>query len=114
MPNSVITEALLRLEHKVDLLISLMKSNNIFLQMPQLGDQFNICPICNQQVEKFVDPIKKVLVRKCGCKTGLQAPVDLNALMPPQPAATEKRYGRDESEQEDRSDSRGDRGRRGR
>jgi hypothetical protein len=111
MPDGVITEALVRLEHKIDILINLLRQGaNMFFNISQVGDSFNVCPVCNQIVEKSVDPIKKVVVRKCGCKTGLQVPVNLEAFAPPKSVTGGRKDGRDDSEYEDGSDTGSDRG----
>jgi len=108
-------EALARIEHKIDVLMSMM----MFLVANQPGGRSQLmtptsaerarvgspqhkCPLCAEIVEYFVDPIDSVVVRKCGCKTGKLAPIDLGAFAPPGVPA---RKEHDDGEQEDRSNS---------
>jgi len=110
MALGIIAEALARIEHKLDVIIKASwSSNSPFLT--SVGDKSHSCPLCKQQVKYTVDVIKKVLTRQCGCKTGLQAPIDLAAFAPPALPARETRDGHD---QEDRNnpDDRGEHRRR--
>jgi hypothetical protein len=81
--DNVLAEALARIEHKLDLLLHADRGNRLHANLPALGSQALPCPVCNQPVLYQVDQINKVVTRVCGCKTGLQAPLDLNAFAPP-------------------------------
>ena len=107
MALGIITEALARIEHKLDVLIhALVGSKKEFQYLTGVGAQQHACPLCRQQVKYTVDVIKKVLTRQCGCKTGLQPPIDLAAFAPP--ALPAKKEMRDDGhDQEDRSNPTG-------
>jgi len=106
-------EALARLEHKVDVLMSMviflvrtvdptaLSSGNQIAEA-QVGNINHKCPLCSKQVEYFVDPIDSVVVRKCDCKTGKLAPVDLGAFAPTALPGTRKEE--ENGNEEDRSD----------
>ena len=83
MALGVLAEALARIEHKLDLLLRGTLSSS---RLISVGDKSHACPLCNQQVKYSIDILKRVLTRQCGCKTGFQPPVDLEAYAPP-PAA---------------------------
>ena len=100
--DNVLAEALARIEHKLDRLLERQLKQPI----EQLG-ALVACPICKQQVDYQVDQINKVIARKCGCKTGLQAPLDLNAFAPPAPAP--RKDNPDGADHEDRSNPPADR-----
>jgi hypothetical protein len=110
MALGVLAEALARVEHKLDLIIN-QSFGNTPAFLTGVGDPSHTCPLCKKQVRYTVDVIKKVLTRQCGCKTGLQPPIDLAAFAPPALPARETADGND---QEDRGDSnhRGERRRR--
>jgi hypothetical protein len=76
--DNVLAEALARIEHKVDLIL---EASRILVGITQLGEKMQ-CPVCKQVVLYQVDQLAKVVLRKCGCKTGLHAPLDLSAFAP--------------------------------
>jgi len=78
-----LAEALARVEHKQDLILTALRKQNPMLMIPAVGDFNHTCPVCQQQVKYVVDPVVQILIRKCGCKTGLQAPINLEAFAPP-------------------------------
>jgi hypothetical protein len=89
MPLSELGEALARLEHKIDHLIRRQEKLEKALAFPltpditaRLGEP-TTCPICREPVKHQVDVLKKIIVRRCGCKTGLVPPLNLDALAPP-------------------------------
>lgn len=102
-PDSVLAEALARIEHKLDFVLiyigRLMGPNFV----SALGDMSHPCPVCKQQVKYVIDQIHQVLVRKCGCKTGKLAPIPLEAFAPPQVAGGKNVPGT--GSEEDGSDS---------
>jgi hypothetical protein len=69
----LLAEALARIEHKVDALINEKR----FLVIPPLGDFSHVCPVCKRSVQYMVDQMAEILIRKCGCTTGKQAPIKL-------------------------------------
>jgi hypothetical protein len=110
MALGIIAEALARIEHKLDLLLQNIKYQHVPV-LTGVGDKSHTCPLCKQQVKYVVDVIKKVLTRQCGCKTGLQPPIDLAAFAPPALPARERADGHDQEDRSDPSD-RGERRRR--
>lgn len=101
--DNVLAEALARIEHKLDLIL---EASRVLKGITQLGERMQ-CPVCKQTVDYQVDQINKVISRKCGCKTGLQAPLDLNAFAPPAPAP--RKDNPDGADHEDRSNPPADR-----
>lgn len=93
--DSKFAESIARLEHKVDVLMSLVThliiKNRIVdsekflqsvLQHEQVGSPQHRCFLCDVPVEYYADPVDSVVVRKCGCKTGKIA-LDLKMFAPP-------------------------------
>ena len=66
--GGVLSEALLRIEHKLDLLLGNMRVGG---HRP-MGFQGNICPVCLQPVDYQVDIQQQVVKRRCGCSSGKQ------------------------------------------
>lgn len=83
-----LAEALARVEHKLDLLLESQAGQDRQLQLRTLGDPEHLCPLCQQSVTYLVDIMSKLLTRKCGCSTGMQAPLNLQSLAPPTPTET--------------------------
>lgn len=108
-----LAEALARIEHKVDVLLhwNFSPQHYSLLAIPQLKDFSHSCPICCQTVQYLVDPGAEILIRKCGCATGKQAPIKLEAFAPPPPDPSQKgsRYGSFEEADRSGSDSDGER-----
>ena len=99
--ENVLAEAMARLEHKLDLVLEqITPGPSRAVPLPALGSP-KTCPVCKQNIDYQVDQINKVIVRKCGCKTGLQAPLDLEAFAPPVQA---KRKDQDHGAGEDQQD----------
>lgn len=69
MALGIIAEAVLRVEHKLDLLLK-------FLKVPAQQMHFpgQPCAVCGQAVEYQIDLMKSVVYRRCGCSTGKQPP----------------------------------------
>jgi hypothetical protein len=101
MAESDIAEVLARLEHKVDNLTRIVTGERL-VDLPQLGEPV-MCPTCKQQVKYYPDPLKKMVVRQCGCKTGIQPALDLTQFAPP--VAPARKGEPDGTDQEDGSDS---------
>jgi hypothetical protein len=83
-----VTEALARLEHKVDVMLEMIirlvgpGANGKFTLTP-VGDPNHICSLCFMPVSYQVDIMNRAVVRKCGCTTGKTPPIDLGAFAPP-------------------------------
>jgi len=116
--DNVLAEALARIEHKLDLLLEAAYVN-VKIQdgevvtgpmgmLRMLGEP-SACPVCKQKVDYQVDQINKVIVRKCGCKTGLQAPMDLSAFAPPASAPRKDNLDGAREDREDGSNAPADR-----
>ena len=71
MALGILAEAVLRLEHKLDLVLTALQ----FLEKTppkQMHFVGNMCPVCKQLIDYQVDITHNVVTRKCGCKTGKQ------------------------------------------
>ncbi len=78
-----IMEAILRVEHKLDLVLTHLKAESKEpLSFEKLGSSFKSCPVCEQPIQYDVDITDAVVVRKCGCSTGKIA-LDFNKFAPP-------------------------------
>lgn len=102
--DAKLMEAILVLQHKVDLLLTRTDTNSTPGGTPisPVGGPNHVCPVCKQPVLYNVDIEDSVVVRKCGCSTGKVA-LDMRAFAPPVlPARKTDNGGRDE--EEDRSD----------
>lgn len=69
------SEDLIRLEQKLDLIIYALQEKGIMhKELPQLdGIEQDICALCNQQIRLIVNPSEGTLIRACGCKLPKQA-----------------------------------------
>lgn len=95
MANQSLIETLLRIEHKLDLLL---KQPGV-TKLASMADPLHICPVCKQQVDYNINMMEKTVSRKCGCSSGKIAPIDLSAFAP---TNQERHNGeRDEQETED-------------
>lgn len=59
--------ALLRLEHKVDALITYLKSKDASFHMPPISGMGVQCPVCQQFVRYTIDALAATVGRACGC-----------------------------------------------
>lgn len=66
MGLSIIAEAVLRVEYKLDALLRFLKIP-VAMPMHFIGHQ---CPGCNSPVDYVIDIQHQVVVRRCNCKTG--------------------------------------------
>lgn len=98
--NAKLMEALLRIEHKLDLVLDVAKGEKLKDILRAVGDPGHFCSLCTRLVEYHVDVNDAVVVRKCGCSTGKVA-LDMKAFAPPVKPARKTDDGTD---QEDRSD----------
>lgn len=78
--EDVLAEQLCRVEFKLDLILRQLKLPSIMLLPMDAPGQS--CPVCKQPVEYQVQVTKKVVTRRCGCKTGKVAP-DMDLFTPP-------------------------------
>lgn len=94
-------EALARIEHKLDILLRIQisigaNSPNGGPSPPATMDKNLTCPVCGKQVRYNMNFFNAgVVVRSCGCKTGL-IPIDLDTFSP-----GEQNNGRTKSNRED-------------
>lgn len=95
--NALLMETMLRIEHKLDLLLRRMPTDDE-TDLLKVGAANHTCPLCTQPVSYSVDINDSVVIRKCGCSTGKIA-LDLKAFAPPvTPARKTDNGGRDEQE----------------
>lgn len=69
MALDTLAEAIVRVEHKVDMLIRHFKLSSVPMHFPG-----QTCPICGSFIDYQIDIMKSVVVRKCQCSTGKVAP----------------------------------------
>jgi hypothetical protein len=106
VPLGIIAEAVLRLEHKVDLLLT-------HLKVPVKPMHFvgNSCPVCKQANDFYIDVVKNIVSKRCGCSTGKQPSVFPLLPVGVQPNAALPRSAQPEAEEssgaEDRRRSEG-------
>jgi hypothetical protein len=65
MGLSILSEALARIEHKIDQLL-----NHLKVQTRPMHFFGNACPVCKNPIEYIIDLQKNMVVRKCNCSTG--------------------------------------------
>ncbi len=110
--EAALSEALARVEHKLDLILEAFATiigpgkRGTYMLTP-VGDSQHVCPVCTQPVSYQVDITNKLIARKCGCGTGLQAPIDLGAFAPPVLGPRMENSDGSSSQQEDGSNPRG-------
>ena len=81
--DSLILEALARIEHKQDLLIQMVIALGLLdWKMTPLGHPWHTCPVCKQEVRYTIDIANGVIVRVCGCNTG-KVVVDMKSFATP-------------------------------
>lgn len=67
MSDAILAEALLRIEHKVDVILRSLVGTTSIQPLHFVGQ---VCPVCLMTVDYTVDAVQQVVVRRCGCKTG--------------------------------------------
>ena len=69
------SEDLIRVEHKLDLIIRALQESNLMIKdLPDLiGIREDTCSLCNYKIKLIVDPVNGEVIRKCGCKLPVQA-----------------------------------------
>ena len=62
--------SLIRLEHKLDLIIRALQANNLMItELPGLvGLEEDTCALCNASITLVVNPSEGILIRNCSCK----------------------------------------------
>lgn len=78
--EDVLAEALCRIEAKQDVIIRALKVPSVLL-LP-FDSPGQSCPVCKKSVEYQINVTKKVVVRKCGCRTG-KVPPDMDLFNQP-------------------------------
>lgn len=68
-------EDLIRIEHKLDLVINALQEAGLMIkELPSLvGIQKDLCSLCNYKIKLLADPVNGEVIRKCGCKLPIQA-----------------------------------------
>lgn len=109
--DAKLAEALIRIEHKQDILLRWLNLPRD--QMPQLqfSDAGISCPLCMMPISYTVDLQDLVAVRNCGCKTGKVPPAQPLFPVVPEENQNEGRYqhvtsGSDAAESPDRDRNR--------
>jgi hypothetical protein len=61
---------LLRIEHKLDLILHALKDKDIALQfLPGLNTYHtDSCPVCQRPIHLTIDPVNEVYIRRCHCE----------------------------------------------
>jgi len=102
--EAILSEALFRIEYKLDVVLDYLGRTNPallakILQENRIGES-QVCVACGRQVTSQVDIINKVITRKCGCSSGKSAPIDLGIFAPPLSAKKETENGSDQDNRE--------------
>lgn len=66
MALSLLAEALLRIEHKLDAILHAFE-----IVAKPMGFIGTACPVCKQPVQYQMDIVHNVVKRRCGCATGM-------------------------------------------
>jgi hypothetical protein len=80
---------LLRLEHKIDLIIAALQHKGIMLptsdlpQMREMGTPGDNCPACGTQVRLTLDFAKESIIRTCACVPPIRPVAGISALLTP-------------------------------
>lgn len=92
MAFHILAEALLRIEHKVDILLRGVYASNAHPQMSFVGVP---CPVCKMPIEYVVDIEHQVAVRKCSCSSGkVTSSFPIFTKVPPAGASNARSSGR--------------------
>ena len=101
MSAKIVSEALLRIEHKLDLLLEKIVTPDT----KQVGNSLHICPLCKQLVQYSPDLIESVIARKCGCSSGKIAPIKTEAFTPQEVQNIKRSYYERDRDEEDGIDT---------
>ena len=76
---------LLRIEHKLDLLICALQHQGLMIEdLPQLEDvRTDICPICRHPIKFSIDITTETYTRACGCKPPIPIVPGISGVMTP-------------------------------
>lgn len=102
MALRILAEAVLRLEHKLDLILKHLNAS--VMPMHFVGQT---CSVCKKSIDYQVDMAAGVVTRKCDCKSGKLPPMYQLTPIP----SGETTNGRPKTEQGTTSDSSSDVGR---
>jgi hypothetical protein len=97
--DSILAEALLRIEFKLDLIL---KGLSLGSMEPMQFTERAPCPACREAIQFQVDIQQQVVKRVCGCKTGKQPPLQPFIPVPPQPGEANARPDVNPERDEDR------------
>jgi hypothetical protein len=88
---------LLRIEHKLDLIICALQQEGLMLEeLPSLrGINSDICPVCREDTRVSADVINETYVRTCGCKPPTPLVPGISGVMTPPPTAAPYNYNKD-------------------
>ena len=78
-----ISEALARIEHKLDLLLDSQAAQDKHLILRSVGSDEHTCPLCQVPVTYYVNMLENTITRMCGCSTGVQSGINLEQFAPP-------------------------------
>lgn len=100
--------ALLRIEHKLDMILWAMKASGIALsELPSL-ESYNgdLCPVCAVPIHVTVDFRTERYVRSCGCAPPVRVVAGVSALTkPPAPPPGRRHIGPDDAREEEPEES---------
>lgn len=88
---------LLRIEHKLDLILHAMKHAGIMIQdLPQLYEYSgDICPVCASPIKITLDVMGESYVRSCSCSPVAQLVRGISSLATPTPVRPPKGHVED-------------------
>lgn len=87
---------LLRIEHKLDLLLGALQHYGIAISdLPQLEDiDSDICPVCRWPINFTIDVMSETYDRGCGCRPPIPLVPGISGVMtPPQTPTKDKDHG---------------------
>ena len=80
---------LLRIEHKLDLIIAALQHKGLMLptkdlpQMQEMGTHGDVCPACGAQVRLTLDFAKEGILRTCACVPPIKVVPGISSLLTP-------------------------------
>ena len=80
---------LLRIEHKLDLILGALQHKGLMLatkdlpQMTEMGTPGDLCPACGAQVRIVMDFAKEDLIRTCACVPPVNIVPGISSLLTP-------------------------------
>lgn len=94
-------EALLRIEHKLDLLLLALQTQGLVLPapLPALeGKGADTCPVCGMFQKFAIDTKNESVILTCGCKPPIRAVPGISGVGVPVPSTSRKESPDDRSE----------------